>query len=121
MINRVTNKQDLHKVTSGNVKTLSNCHCACVSIYDVCRCIMYVCASEKTVKFIGHCNPLRLSLSAFLYLYSKCQCINAFQRGNIATQKRRARGERSRDKRVLCALGEPCKQHGGGRGIYREK
>lgn len=38
-------------------------------------------ASETTVRFIGLCNPLRLSLSAFLYLYSKCQCINAFQRG----------------------------------------
>lgn len=82
-----------------------------------------MCANETTVRFIGLCNPLRLSLSAFLYLYSKCQCINAFQRGDIATEKRgeRSRGEWSRDERVLCALGEPCKQHGGGRGIYREK
>lgn len=84
-----------------------------------------MCANETTVTFKGLCNPLRLSLSAFLYLYSKCQCINAFQRGNIATEKRETRGEgsgeRSSDERVLCALGEPCKQHGGGRGIYREK
>lgn len=72
-------------------------------------------ASETTVRFIGLCNPLRLSLSAFLYLYSKCQCINAFQRGGagIGIEKRRARGDRSRDERVLCALGEPCKQRQG--------
>lgn len=96
-----------------------------VSVYErqaVRGCIMRVaCVSETTVRFIGLCNPLRLSLSAFLYLYSKCQCINAFQRGDIATEERRVRGEWRREERVLCALGEPCKQHGGGRGIYREK
>lgn len=59
------------------------------------RLCVCVCASETTVRFIGHCNPLRLSLSAFLYLYSKCQCINAFQRGDIAT-------ERSRETRGCC-------------------
>ena len=82
--------------------------------------------SETTVRFVGLCNPLRLSLSAFLYLYSKCQCINAFQRGDIAIENKSASGEkrageRSRDERVLYALVEPCKQHGGDRGIYRKK
>lgn len=36
----------------------------------------------------------------------------------IGIEKRRARGDRSRDERVLCALGEPCKQR---QGIYRKK
>lgn len=40
-----------------------------------------------------------------------------FRGGDIATEKRRAWGKRRRDERgCLCALGEPCKQHGGGRG-----
>ena len=82
-------------------------------------------AGETTVRLVGHCNPLCLSLSAFLYLYSKCQCINGFQ-GGIATERRRARdarssGETARTTGCLCALGEPCKQHGKGKGIYREK
>lgn len=51
-------------------------------------------AGETTVRLVGHSNPLRLSLSACLYLYSKCQCINGFQRG-IATERRRARDARS--------------------------
>lgn len=78
--------------------------------------------SETTDRFVGHCNPLRLSLSAFLYLYLKCQCINAFSRGEgrvggFATVKQESeRGERTKgDERVARALGERCKQHGGGR------
>lgn len=62
-------------------------------------------ASETTVRFIGLCNPLRLSLSAFLYLYSKCQCINAFQRGGggagIGIEKSEGRQEQRREG-VVC-------------------
>lgn len=59
--------------------------------------------SETTVRLVGHCNPLRLSLSAFLYLYSKCQCINGFQ-GGIATERRRARssGETELARQGVC-------------------
>lgn len=84
--------------------------------------------SETTVRLVGHCNPLRLSLSAFLYLYSKCQCINGFQEGWAAAAGGYCHGaEESKGKRgvakngeetrgCLYALGEPCKQHGEGRG-----
>lgn len=109
-----TDKLNLNKVTSGNMKTLRKCHCACVLCMSAgCVWMHYVRAreraSETTVTFVGHCNPLRLSLSAFLYLYSKCQCINGFQ-GGIATERRRARearssGERSKDERVFVCLG----------------
>lgn len=93
-------------------------------------------AGETTVRPGGRSNPLRLSLSAFLYLYSKCQCINGFRRaacvcacvcGVIAKEKEESKGCEEQQRNgagttgCLCALGEPCKQHGEGRGIYREK
>lgn len=62
-----------------------------------------MCASETTVRFIGHCNPLRLSLSAFLYLYSKCQCINAFQRGGYChREEQRGARENGAQTRGCC-------------------
>lgn len=61
-------------------------------------------AGETTVRLVGHCNPLRLSLSAFLYLYSKCQCINGFH-GGIATERRRARDGRSSGETELARQG----------------
>lgn len=84
-----------------------------------------VCASETTVTLVGHCNPLCLSLSAFLYLYSKCQCINAFSEGvwglychgeEESMGKKGAEENGAETRGCLCALGEPCKQHGGGWG-----
>lgn len=89
-------------------------------------------AGETTVRPVGRSNPLRLSLYAFLYLYSKCQCINGFRGGvwrggGIAKEKEESKGCEEQQRNgtgttgCLCALGEPCKQHGEGRGIYREK
>lgn len=81
-------------------------------------------AGETTVRLVGRCNPLRLSLSAFLYLYSKCQCINGFRGGHCHGEEESEGCEEQRRNRAgttgcLCALGEPCKQHGEGKGIYR--
>lgn len=47
--------------------------------------------------------------------------------GIIAKEKEESKGCEEKQRNgtgttgCLCALGEPCKQHGEGRGIYREK
>lgn len=64
-------------------------------------------AGETTVRLVGHSNPLRLSLSAFLYLYSKCQCINGFQgvlprRGGERGMRKAAEKQSSHDRVFVC-------------------
>lgn len=83
-------------------------------------------ADETTVRLVGHCNPLRLSLSAFLYLYSKMSVYKwlsgEYCHGEEESEEwKEQRRNRARTTGCLCALGEPCKQHGEGKGIYREK
>lgn len=98
------------------------------------RCVkmlyVRVCASETTVTFVGHCNPLRLSLSAFLYLYSKCQCINAFSEGvwglychgeEESMGKKEQRRTAQRRESVCVPWESRVSSMAAAGGIYREK
>lgn len=62
-------------------------------------------AGETTVRLLGHCNPLRLSLSAYLYLYSKCHCINGCGGGEYCYREEESEGGRSGRETELARQG----------------